>query len=62
MRSRSIEPLIAGAALGMFLYASSEALHVVDPATLRVIARAPVGPDPHEVIASSDGKTATSLY
>jgi len=39
------------------------ALAIVDPATLQVIARAPVGPDPHEVIASSDGKTAyVSIY
>jgi YVTN family beta-propeller protein len=81
MRSRSIEPLIGGAA--MFLYATlgsaaqfstphksllalskrNHTLTVVDPATLQVIARAPVGPDPHEVIASSDGKTANvSIY
>jgi YVTN family beta-propeller protein len=33
-------------------------LAIVDPATLKVIAKAPVGDDPHEVIASSDGKTA----
>jgi YVTN family beta-propeller protein len=38
-------------------------LVMVDPATLQVIARAPVGPDPHEVIASSDGRTAyVSIY
>src|ERR1017187_1223892 len=38
-------------------------LAVVDPNTLQVVARAPVGPDPHEVIASSDGKTAyVSIY
>jgi YVTN family beta-propeller protein len=38
-------------------------LAIVDPGTLRVIARAPVGPDPHEVVASSDGKTAyVSIY
>jgi YVTN family beta-propeller protein len=38
-------------------------LAIVDPATLAVVARAPVGPDPHEVIASSDGKTAyVSIY
>lgn len=38
-------------------------LAIVDPNTLQVIARAPVGPDPHEVIASSDGKTAyISIY
>jgi DNA-binding beta-propeller fold protein YncE len=33
-------------------------LAIVDPATLKAIARVPVGDDPHEVIASSDGKTA----
>lgn len=38
-------------------------LAVVDPATLRVVARIPVGEDPHEVIASADGKTAfVSIY
>ncbi len=33
-------------------------LAIVDPATLKVIAKAPVGNDPHEVIASTDGHTA----
>jgi YVTN family beta-propeller protein len=33
-------------------------LAIVDPATLVVVARIPVGDDPHEVIASSDGSTA----
>jgi YVTN family beta-propeller protein len=33
-------------------------LAIVDPLSLKVIARIPVGPDPHEVIASSDGSTA----
>jgi YVTN family beta-propeller protein len=38
-------------------------LAMVDPATLQVIARLPVGPDPHEVVASSDGSTAyVSIY
>ena len=38
-------------------------LAIVDPNRLQVIARAPVGPDPHEVIASADGKTAyVSIY
>jgi YVTN family beta-propeller protein len=38
-------------------------LAIVDPQTLKVIARAPVGPDPHEVIASEDGRTAyVSIY
>jgi YVTN family beta-propeller protein len=31
---------------------------IVDPATLQVLARIPSGPDPHEVIASDDGKLA----
>ncbi len=33
-------------------------LAIVDPANLHVVARVPVGDDPHEVIASADGKTA----
>jgi YVTN family beta-propeller protein len=38
-------------------------LAIVDGSTLQVIGRAPVGPDPHEVIASSDGKAAyVSIY
>lgn len=38
-------------------------LAIVDPDSLQVIARAPVGPDPHEVVASADGKTAyVSIY
>ena len=44
-----------------FLLALSKANHtlaIVDPATLTVVARMPVGEDPHEVIASADGKTA----
>ncbi|MGC4035531.1 MAG: YncE family protein [Chitinophagaceae bacterium] len=43
------------------LLALSKADHVlaiVDPSSLKVIARVPVGEDPHEVIASTDGKTA----
>jgi YVTN family beta-propeller protein len=33
-------------------------LAIVDPSSLKVIAKAPVGDDPHEVIASADGRTA----
>jgi DNA-binding beta-propeller fold protein YncE len=33
-------------------------LAIVDPVMLKVIARMPVGPDPHEVIASADGTRA----
>ncbi|HPG07379.1 MAG TPA: cytochrome D1 domain-containing protein [Saprospiraceae bacterium] len=43
------------------LLALSKADHVlaiIDPVTLEIKARIPVGQDPHEVIASPDGKTA----
>jgi YVTN family beta-propeller protein len=33
-------------------------LTIVDPSSLQVVARIPVGHDPHEVTASADGKTA----
>jgi YVTN family beta-propeller protein len=33
-------------------------LSVIDPATLKILYTLPVGPDPHEVIASTDGTTA----
>lgn len=51
----------AQSAAGRTLLALSKTDHMlamVDPATLKVIARIPVGEDPHEVIASTDGKTA----
>lgn len=48
------------------LLALSKADHtlaIVDPSTLKVIAKMPVGSDPHEVIASSDGHIAyVSIY
>jgi YVTN family beta-propeller protein len=48
------------------LLALSKADHtlaIVDAVTLKVLARVPVGQDPHEVIASADGKTAyVSIY
>ena len=37
---------------------TNHTLAIVDPVTLNIIARIPVGEDPHEVVASSDGKTA----
>ena len=33
-------------------------LAIVDPVSLKVVGKVPVGDDPHEVIASTDGKTA----
>jgi YVTN family beta-propeller protein len=37
---------------------AEQTLAIIDPRTLTVIARVPAGPDPHEVIASQDGKFA----
>lgn len=37
---------------------ANHTLSVLDPDTLKVIARLPVGPDPHEVVASADGTRA----
>jgi YVTN family beta-propeller protein len=37
---------------------SEQTLSIIDPTTLAVVARIPAGPDPHEVIASDDGKFA----
>lgn len=42
----------------LILAKSDQTLAIVDPATLQVLARIPSGPDPHEVIASDDGKRA----
>ena len=42
----------------LVLSKGDKTLAIVDPSTLKVVARMPSGPDPHEVIASSDGKFA----
>jgi YVTN family beta-propeller protein len=42
----------------LVLSKSDHTLAIVDPSNLQVMARIPVGNDPHEVIASADGKTA----
>jgi YVTN family beta-propeller protein len=42
----------------LILAKKDQTLAIVDPATLKVLKRLPVGSDPHEVIASTDGKTA----
>jgi YVTN family beta-propeller protein len=49
-----------GGASGSLLVLSKQdhTLAIVDPSTLKVIGKAPVGEDPHEVIASGDGRTA----
>jgi YVTN family beta-propeller protein len=42
----------------LILSKHDHSLAIVDPSTLKIVAKAPVGNDPHEVIASTDGKTA----
>jgi YVTN family beta-propeller protein len=42
----------------LVLSKSDQTLSIVDPTTLAVVAKVPAGPDPHEVIASADGKVA----
>jgi DNA-binding beta-propeller fold protein YncE len=42
----------------LVLSKSDLTLAIVDPSTLKVVARMPSGPDPHEVAASADGRFA----
>lgn len=42
----------------LVLAKQDQMLDVVNPATLQVVARIPAGPDPHEVVASDDGRYA----
>lgn len=42
----------------LVLAKSDHTLAIVDPLTLKVMARLPSGPDPHEVVASADGRLA----
>jgi YVTN family beta-propeller protein len=48
----------ASSASLLVLSKQDQTLSIVDPTNLRVVAKVPVGSDPHEVTASSDGKTA----
>jgi YVTN family beta-propeller protein len=42
----------------LVLAKSDLTLSIVDPQTTKVLAQIPSGPDPHEVVASTDGRTA----
>ena len=53
---QSKEPAGAGALI--VLSKGDLTMSVVDPATLKVIGKVPSGPDPHEIVASSDGRMA----
>lgn len=42
----------------LVLEKSDSAMAIVDPTSMKVIARVPSGPDPHEIVASTDGRFA----
>jgi len=42
----------------LILSKTDHAMAIVDPSTMKVVGKVPVGDDPHEVVASADGKTA----
>ena len=42
----------------LVLEKNDKSLAIVDPSTLKVVGRVPAGEDPHEVVASDDGKFA----
>ncbi len=42
----------------LVLEKSDNSLAIVDPVNLQIVARVPAGPDPHEIVASADGKLA----
>ena len=42
----------------LVLEKSDRSMAIVDPASLKIVARVPVGEDPHEIVASPDGKVA----
>jgi YVTN family beta-propeller protein len=42
----------------LVLAKADQTLSLVDPSTLKVLGRAPSGPDPHEVVTSDDGRVA----
>ena len=48
----------AGDARLLILSKNEQTLSIVDPATLNILGKVPTGPDPHEVVASGDGRRA----
>jgi YVTN family beta-propeller protein len=58
LSSAAMPALTAQARSLLVLSKRDHTLAIVDPKTLKVTAKAPVGDDPHEVIASRDGRTA----
>jgi YVTN family beta-propeller protein len=58
LQAQSTAQSTSAASSLLVLSKQAHTLSVVDPSTLQVVARMPVGNDPHEVIASADGTTA----
>jgi DNA-binding beta-propeller fold protein YncE len=52
------QALCAPANLLLVLEKAANNLVIIDPVSQEIVARVPVGKDPHEVVASDDGKTA----
>src|ERR1700722_18751973 len=42
----------------LVLEKSDNAMAMVDPASMKIVARVPAGTDPHEIVASTDGRVA----
>src|SRR5215470_3309591 len=42
----------------LVLEKSANTLAIVDPATFKIVGRIPAGPDPHEIVVSSNGQLA----
>src|SRR3954467_3865723 len=51
-------PQNGGASTLLVLSKGDLTMSAVDPATLKVLGKVPSGPDPHEIVASSDGRMA----
>jgi YVTN family beta-propeller protein len=58
MRARGLDAQTATDSALLILANEDNTLLIVNPASLKVTGKLPVGPDPHEVIALTDGTTA----
>lgn len=58
LRARGLDAQTVADSALLILANEDNTLFIVDPASLKVTAKLPVGPDPHEVIVSPDGTTA----
>jgi YVTN family beta-propeller protein len=53
-----VNPLVAQQRYLLSLSKGDHILAIIDPTSFKILARVPVGNDPHEIIASEDGRTA----